>query len=45
MFDFDAIKRSAFAALAAVLFSATMIGAAIGPVQMSSAAPAVQTRA
>jgi hypothetical protein len=45
MFDFDEIKRSAFAALAAVVFSATMIAAAIGPVQLSSAAPAAQVRA
>ena len=45
MFDFDEIKRSAFAALAAIVFSATMIGAAIGPVQLSSAAPATQLAA
>jgi len=45
MFDFDEIKRSAFAAVAAILFSTTMIGAAIGPVQLSSAAPAASVRA
>ena len=39
MFDFDRIKHSAFAAMAALLFSATMISAAIGPVRVADAAP------
>jgi hypothetical protein len=39
MFDFDRIKHSAFAAMAALLFSATMISAAIGPVRVADASP------
>lgn len=40
MFTFDRIKQTAFAAAAAIVFSATMIGAAIGPVHVAEAAPA-----
>jgi len=39
MFDFARIKHHAFAAVAALLFSATMIAAAVGPAQIGVDAP------
>jgi hypothetical protein len=39
---FKQIKHTAFAAMAALLFSATMIGAAIGPVQIGQVAHAAR---
>jgi hypothetical protein len=45
MFDFDRIKQNAFAAIAAILFSATMISAAVGPAHIGSTAPAAAARA
>ena len=37
MLNFGEIKKSAIAALAAILVSATMVSAAIGPVQIAAA--------
>ena len=34
MTKFDQFKQTAFAAFAAILFSATMIGAAVGPAEL-----------
>ena len=45
MFDFDRIKHNAFAAVAAILFSATMIGAAVGPAHVGAAASVSIARA
>ena len=45
MFDFDRIKHNAFAALAAILFSAPMIGAAVGPAHVGASAPVSAARA
>ena len=45
MFDFSQIKHNAFAAVAAVLFSATMIVAAVGPANVGAAAPVSAARA
>ncbi|MDB5722022.1 MAG: hypothetical protein JWP15_2640 [Alphaproteobacteria bacterium] len=43
MFKFEDIKHSAFAALAAIVLSATMIAAAVGPVRVADhAASAAQ---
>ena len=44
MFDFSRIKHNALAAVAALLFSATMISAAIGPAHVGSA-PSAAARA
>ena len=44
MLKFGEIKKSAIAALAAILVSATMVSAAIGPVQIA-AAPSVAAQA
>jgi hypothetical protein len=41
MFKLDQLKQTALAAVAAILFSATMIGAAVGPAQVAE----VQTAA
>jgi hypothetical protein len=42
---FKQIKQNAIAAVAAILFSATMVGAAIGPVQVADLAKPAVVRA
>lgn len=41
MFDFDRLRRSAAAAVAAIFFTATTVGAAVGPGFAPVDAPAV----
>jgi hypothetical protein len=45
MFNFHEIKHSAIAAIAAILFSAATIAAAVGPAQISKTVPAPQAQA
>jgi hypothetical protein len=45
MFRFDTIRNSAFAALFSIVLTATAVGAAVGPVQVSQASPAASARA
>ncbi len=40
MFDFSQIKQGALAALASVILTATAVGAAVGPAETATAAPA-----
>ena len=39
MFNFDNLKQSAIAALAAVVFTATAVGAAVGPARIAETSP------
>lgn len=45
MFDFDTFRQSAIAALAAVLFTATAVGAAVGPAFTPAATSPVYAQA
>lgn len=45
MFRFDTLRNGAIAALFSIVLTATAVGAAVGPVQVSKAAPAASTRA
>ena len=39
MIDFDSIKQGVIAALAAIIFTATAVGAAVGPARLAETAP------
>jgi hypothetical protein len=45
MFDFDKIRQGAIAAVAAIVLTATAVGAAVGPARALETAPAAMLRA